>query len=111
MSLFQRIKSVMIGVGSLSTVPKMYIFLYLIFVHAFSGVVEILRAMEAKSTVEGPWKLKFIHGLINLAMAMTCLIFIRNQNVSIMIYSIGLIYSAIVRIITAFRRTSFILIQ
>lgn len=97
--------------SALASVPKIYILLYLIGIHAFSGIVEILRAMEAKNSVEGPWKIKFGHGIVNLALATACLIFIRNSNTAIMIYSIGLIYSAIMRIFNAFQRTSFILIQ
>lgn len=97
--------------GALASVPRIYILLYLIGIHAFSGVVEILRAMEAKNSVEGPWKIKFGHGLVNIMLAIACLVFIRNSDTAIMIYSIGLIYSAIVRIFSAFRRTSFILIQ
>ncbi len=97
--------------GSLATVPKIFILLYLIGIHAFSGVVEVLRAMEAKRTVEGPWKLKFSHGIVNFILAVACLIFIRKSNTALMIYSLGLIYSAIVRIFSAFRRTSFILIE
>ena len=97
--------------GALASVPKIYILLYLIGIHAFSGAVEILRAMEAKNSVDGPWKMKFGHGLVNLALAALCLIFIRHSNTAIMIYSVGLIYSGIMRILNAFRRTSFILIQ
>ncbi len=97
--------------GSLATVPKIFILLYLIGIHAFSGVVEVLRAMEAKRTVEGPWKLKFSHGVINFILAIACLIFIRKSNTALTIYSLGLIYSAIVRIFSAFQRTSFILIE
>ena len=97
--------------ASLSNVPKIYILLYLIGIHAFSGVVEVLRAMESKKTVEGPWKMKFTHGLVNFALAVACLIFLRKTNTALMIYSLGLIYSAIVRIFSAFRRTSFILIE
>ncbi|MBR3509908.1 MAG: hypothetical protein IKO03_14190 [Lachnospiraceae bacterium] len=97
--------------ASLTDVPKIYILLYLIGIHAFSGVVEVLRAMEAKRAVEGPWKLKFSHGLVNFALAIACLIFIRNSNTALLIYSIGLIYSAIINILTAFRKTTFILIE
>lgn len=97
--------------GSIVNVPKIYILMYLIGIHAFSGVVEVLRAMEAKRTVEGPWKLKFSHGVVNFALAIACLIFIRNSNTALMIYSIGLIYSAIIHIFSAFRRTTFILIE
>ncbi|WP_034444072.1 DUF308 domain-containing protein [Butyrivibrio sp. AE2032] len=97
--------------GSLANVPKIYILLYLIGIHAFSGVVEILRAMESKKAVEGPWKLKFTHGIINFLLAIACLIFIRKSHTALLIYSLGLIYSAVVRIFSAFRRTSFILIN
>lgn len=97
--------------GSLTNVPKIYILLYLIGIHAFSGVVEVLRAMESKKSVEGPWKLKFSHGIINFLLAVACLIFIRRANTALLIYSLGLIYSAVVRIFSAFRRTSFILIE
>ena len=97
--------------ASLSDVPTIYILLYLIGIHAFSGVVEVMRAMESKKSVEGPWKLKFSHGIINFALAIACLIFIRHSETALIIYSIGLIYSAIVRIFSAFRKTAFILIE
>lgn len=96
---------------SLSKVPKIYILLYLVGVHAFSGVVEILRANESSKTVEGPWKMKFTHGLINIALAILCLIFLKNTAVAVLIYSAGLVYSAVIRIVSAFRRTAFIVIE
>ncbi|MBO4373793.1 MAG: hypothetical protein J5829_01685 [Lachnospiraceae bacterium] len=96
--------------ASLSDVSKVYILLYLIAIHAFSGMVEILRAMEAKRTVEGPWKIKFSHGIINLLLALACLLFIKNIIAALIIYGIGLVYSGIMRIISAMRRTTFILI-
>ncbi len=97
--------------GSLTSIPKIYILLYLIGIHAFSGVVEILRSMESKKTVEGPWKLKFAHGLINFLIAFACLICISRSNTALLIYSLGLIGSAIVRIFSAFRKTAFIVIE
>lgn len=97
--------------GSLSDVPKIYILLYLIVIHAFSGVVEVLRAMEAKRVVEGPWKMKFSHGIVNFLLAFSCLIFIKQTNTALIIYSIGLAYSALMRMADAFRRTAFILIK
>ena len=97
--------------GSLADVPKIYILLYLIAVHAFSGVVEVLRAMEARKTVEGPWKMKFTHGIVNFLLAIACLVFIRNSNTALMIYCIGLMYSAVMRILSAFRKTAFVMIE
>ncbi len=97
--------------GSLANVPKIYILLYLIGVHAFSGAVEILRAREAKNTVAGPWKMKFFHGAVNIILAIACLVFIRQSNTALIIYSLGLMYSAAVRLIDAFRKTAFVVIE
>ena len=97
--------------GSLSDVPKIYILLYLVVIHAFSGVVEVLRAMEARRTVSGPWKLKFVHGMINFLLALSCFVYIKQTHTALIIFSIGLLYSSIMRIVGAFRRTTFILIN
>ncbi len=96
--------------GSLADVPRVYILLYLIGIHAFSGVVEVLRAMEAKKAVEGPWKLKLSHGIVNFALAVACLAFIRHSNTAVIIYGIGLLYSSINRMIDSFRKTAYIVI-
>ncbi|MBR5407707.1 MAG: hypothetical protein IK111_08695 [Lachnospiraceae bacterium] len=97
--------------GSLSNVPKFYILLYLIVIHAFSGVIETLRAMESRKTVEGPWRLKLGHGIVNFLLALSCLVFIRQTHTALIIYCVGLVYSALIRIISAFRRTTYILIK
>ncbi len=97
--------------GSLADVPKIYILLYLIGIHAFSGVVEILRAMESRRTVDGPWKMKFSHGIVNFILAIACLIFIRRSHTALIIYSLGLMYSAVIRLFDAFRKTAFVVIE
>ena len=97
--------------ATLSDVPKIYVLLYLIAIHAFSGAVEILRAMEARRTVDGPWKVKFSHGIVNILLALSCLIFIKQTNTALIIYSAGLAYSAVIRIISALRKTAFVVIR
>ena len=97
--------------GSLTDVPRIYVMVYLIAIHAFSGAVEILRARESKRTVEGPWKVKMSHGAVDVILALICMVFIMDTATAVMIYSVGLIYSALIRIISAFRRTAFILIR
>ncbi len=96
---------------SLTDVPKRYVLFYLAVIHAFSGMVEMLRAREAGSYKAKSWRLKFMHGLVNIALAVSCIIFIKKTNTAVIIYSIGLVYSGIVRILTSFRKTSFIYIQ
>lgn len=97
--------------GTLTGVPQFYVMIYLISIHAFSGVIEVLRARESRRTVDGSWLMKMSHGIINIILALMCIIYIRDTPTAVTIYSAGLIYSAIMRIISAFRRTSFILIE
>ena len=96
---------------SLTDVPHYYILLYLILIHAFTGLVEILRVNEVRRLGGRSWKLKFTHGIINILIACICIIFMRHLKAAVFIYSLGLIYSAILRIISACRRTTFIYIQ
>lgn len=95
---------------SLADVPKAYILLYLAGIHLFSGVVEILRAIDAKRSWESRWKLKFFHGIVNVGLALCCIVFIKKTNTAVFIYAFGLAYSAIMRIITAFRKTTLVYI-
>ena len=96
--------------ASLIDMPKIYLIIYLVVVHAFSGVVELLRSMEARS-YGASWKLKLSHGIINLLLALCCLVFIKMTNMAIYIYAAGLMYSAAIRIITALRKTALVYIQ
>ena len=96
---------------TLTEVPHYYILIYLIAIHAFSGAVEVLRASEEKRFGAGSWKLKLSHGVVNIVMAIVCIIFIRQMSVAVVIYGIGLIYSSVLRILSAFRRTKMVYIQ
>ena len=93
--------------ATLSGVPRVFILIYLIALYAFSGVVKILRAMEARHTVAGPWKLNLVHGLVSLAIALCCLIFMKKPDTAVVIYGVGLIYSGVERILDVFRKTTF----
>ena len=96
---------------SISDVPSIYILMYLALIHAFSGAVDILRAVEAKSYSSKHWKLKLFHGILNVAVSAGCFIFINNPGVAVLVYGIGLVYSGILRIISAFRKTTFVYIR
>ena len=96
---------------TLTDVSHYYIMIYLIAIHVFYGVIEILRALEAKRVGAEAWKLKMNHGIINILMAAVCIVFIRHLKIAILVYCIGLIYSSIMRIISACRRTKMVYIQ
>lgn len=92
--------------ATLLDVPQIYILLYLAIIHAFSGLVEILRAMEGKRYGAKRWRLKFSHGLINIFIALYCILFFRKVATAAIVYGLGLIYSSVIRIITAFRQNT-----
>ena len=90
---------------------KIYIALYLLAVYAFSGAIDILRALEAKKYQASSWKFSLVSGIISVVIAILCIVFIGSTNMIVYLYSAGLIYSAIVRIVTAFRKTAIVYIQ
>ena len=97
--------------GTLTDLPEVLVLIYLVIIHAFSGAVELLRANEGRMYGARSWKVKFLHGCVNVLIAIACVVFINNHNTAVIIYSIGLIYSGITRIANSFRKTTFIYIQ
>lgn len=95
---------------TLTDVPKLYIVLYLLAVHAFAGAVDILRSLEARR-LQASWRLNMTTGVVNVAVAVLCVVFLRSADMIVLIYSAGLFYSACVRIASAFRRTAVAYIQ
>ena len=95
---------------AMSDIPRLYIAIYLMFCHAFSGVIDIMRGLEARS-YEGSWKLTTTHGLVSVFIAIACCVFIRSNMILVYIYAAGLMYSSCIRIITAFRRSAIVYIQ
>ena len=96
---------------SLTKIPLLFVVLYLAAMHGFAGFVEIMSAREAKKLRAGSWKLNFSHGVINVIMAVLCLIFLGTEAVAAEIYALGLMYSGLIRIIQALRRTAVVYIQ
>jgi len=97
--------------ATLNSIPLPYVMLYLASIHAFSGAVGIMRALEARRVGTGSWRLRLLHGIVDLLQALLCLIFIGSVQLAVYIYAAGLIYSAIFRIITAFQRMAIVYIQ
>ncbi len=92
---------------SLADVPRFYVMIYLIALHAFSGFVEILRAVEAKRYGGRSWRIKLGHGLVNIGICVFCLINLKAPNTVVIIYGLGLVYSGIMHLLSAIRRNTF----
>ena len=96
---------------SLTKLPLFYVMLYLIVIHGFSGVVNILRSMEARRLMAPAWKLNLFQGALEVAMAVLCLLFIKSTRTAVSIYAAGIFYSGAIRIIQAFRKTESVYVQ
>lgn len=98
-------------VSTQTDAPRVYILVYLLGFHAFSGVVSLLRALEARRYTGTSWHLNALHGILNLLFVAACLIFLRSDAILTWLYAAGLAYSALVRIATALRKTAIVYIQ
>ena len=96
--------------NAVSDSPKLFVIFYLLLIHAFSGLVDILRGLEANRLEAPSWRLATIRGIINLLTIVFCVIFVRSTQVLVGIYCLGLIYSACTRIYSAFRKTAMVYI-
>ena len=97
--------------GALASVPHYYILIYLVVLHAFQGLIRIMRALESRRAGARSYRLKLLHGILDLVMAILCIVFIKHIATVALIYCTGLIYSAVLRIITACRKRRFYFIQ
>lgn len=93
--------------------PRLLIVLYLLAANAFSGIVDILRALEARKLQAPSWQLSLASGVVSIALALAALFFgfvTKNMQVLIGIYIAGLLWSALLNLISAFRKTAIVYI-
>ena len=94
--------------------PTIFVIIYLLLIHLFSGVIDILRALEAKSIAAPSWRFKFGSGVVNIVLALIAFIagtVMKSMGTLVYIYCLGLFSSACAKIISACRRTAIVYIQ
>ena len=103
-----------LDIGGLSIMlldqPKLAIVMYLVGYNTFTALVGIVRVVESKM-IDSRWKASLLHSIVNLVLAVSCLVFIRSDQIVIAIFCIGLFYAAGVRFVRAVRPTEIIYIQ
>ncbi len=88
-----------------------YLLLYLLGLYLFTGLVDVLRAFEARRLNAPLWKFKLAYGLAEILAALSCVPAARNLRALILIFCAGLIYSGCVRLASVFRRTGVVYVQ
>ena len=99
--------------GTIFEHPVVYILIYMSFLHIFTGAVSALRANESRK-IGSSWRLKMAYGITNILLAvivLICGIAFGRLRIAVWVYSVGLIYSSILNIISAFRKTEIVYIQ
>ena len=96
---------------TLTDIPRIFLMIYLISVFGIAGILSVSRGLEARSRKAPSWYLSFISGIINLLITLLCMIFIQNDVVMVIIYSIGMIIAGLRRIISAFYRSTIVYVQ
>jgi len=96
---------------SISERSRALIIIYLIAGHLFSGALDVVRAVRNKKEGYSSWRMDLMQGIVNLLLAAVCIIFSRSIGILVFIYFSGVIYSALLRIISAFRKTAVVYIQ
>lgn len=86
--------------------PKMYVIIYLTATLMFSGVVDVLRALEAKKLEGRAWKEKLLQGSVFILLPLISLLFADSTEVMVIAYVITMVYGAVLRIIAPFRKTA-----
>ena len=102
-----------LGIFTLTVInnPQVFIIFYVLGVNAFTGVIDILRALEAKKLQSPSWRLNLAGGVINILFALASAVFgffQKNMQVLTDIYVIGLLWSAAAKLISAFRKTAIV---
>ena len=96
---------------TLDDVPIIYLMLYLLVANLISGVIEILGAREARQLEAGSWKMKMAIGAADMLFGLASIFCLGRPNLLVYIYATGLVYSAVLRIVSALRRSAIIYIQ
>jgi uncharacterized membrane protein HdeD (DUF308 family) len=99
--------------STLMSVSSAMVIFYLLGIYAFTGGISVLRAFEAKK-YGGAWKLKLITGIIGLGLAVALVVLgFAFGLTQYLVYGfcLSIAYSAVVRIVSAFRPTAMVYIQ
>lgn len=107
LSLFYGIILLDLGIFAytLTDIAPFYIVLYLLVTNLFAGVVDVLRALEARR-MGSRWRLSLAIGAANILLALVCGFCLHRLSLLTYVYAAGLVYSGILRMAQAFRRSA-----
>ena len=102
-----------LGIFALTLIDKatVIMIIYVVVIHLVAGLLGIVRAVSNKKDGNTGWKIDLAQGIGNLILVVLCLVFIHHVEIPVFIYGAGVIYSAILKIISSFKRTAIVYVQ
>ena len=115
-SLFYGIILIDLGIFAcmIQSVSPVYVILYLLVIHSIYGMTDIMVALQARKMKSKSWRIKLLTGIGNMSLGVLALFFgLTGDDIFrvIYIYALGIIYTGIMRMANAFRRTAVPYIQ
>ena len=92
---------------TLRSIPEQYIILYLLGCYLFKGVIDLMRALEAKHMASS-WRLKAFQGILCMTIAISGMFYLKSPDIAVYVYCLDMFCSSAVRIISALRRTAIV---
>ena len=90
---------------------QMIMIIYVVAAHFVAAVLNFARAYSNKGDGNPGWKIDLAQGIGNISQVVLCLVFINYVEVPVFIYCSGVIYSSILNIITACKKTAIVYVQ
>ena len=91
--------------------PKLFIITYVAGAHLIGAILRLIRAVGNKKDNNPGWIIDCMQSLGNFIQVAVCIIFSQFVEVPVFIYCSGLIYSSILQIIQACKRTAIVYVQ
>ena len=90
---------------------KILTLIYIIGSHAVVAVLGMIRAVGNKKDNNPGWKIDLAQGIGAIIQITICIVFIRSDLIPVYSYCVYAVYSAVLMIIRAFKKTAIVYVQ
>lgn len=97
--------------GTVYDKTKVITILYIAGAHLIGAGLNIVRAVGNRKDNNRGWKTDMAQGIGNIILVLLCLIFMHDVIIPVYIYCISAIYTAILMLISAFKKTAIVYVQ
>lgn len=97
--------------GTVYDKAKVMTILYIAGAHLVGAGLNIVRAVGNRKDHNRGWKTDMAQGVGNIILVLLCIIFMHDVIIPVYIYCVSAIYTAILMLISAFKKTAIVYVQ